>query len=154
MESSISSLLSHDESTGSSSPSASQILAKLESQTSALGHVGLLKYQRNDLSKKLQQQKTLTAAEKQNATAARKLALRLAAQIAVKEAKLKSHAEALAQVHGSNYVSARKNDATIKDLEIKLQDDLTKANALLRTLGGPESSSSKSIRAHVVHQCS
>lgn len=138
MDRSISSLSSFD---GETSLSASRIL-ELESQTSALGHVGLLKWQRNDLNKKLRQQQDLTASERKNATNARKLALRLAAQIAVKEAKLKSHSEALANAHGSNYVTARKNDAVIKDLEVKLQDDLTRANGLLRTLGGAESSAS------------
>jgi phosphopantetheinyl transferase (holo-ACP synthase) len=143
MDRSISSL-SGSGNTGDSSLSTSRILADLESKTSALGHVGLLKWQRNELNKKYLQQRELTEVEKQNAAASRKLALRLAAQIAVKEAKLKSHSEALATAHGSNYVAARKQDAVVKDLESKLQDDLARANALLRTLGGPESLSSMS----------
>jgi phosphopantetheinyl transferase (holo-ACP synthase) len=102
-----------------------------------------LRWQRNDLKKELLQQKSQTAVEKQNAASARKLALRLAAQIAVKEAQLKSHSEALTKAHGVNYTEARRTDAAIKKLELNLQDDLTRANALLRTLGGSDTASSK-----------
>ncbi|KIW00210.1 uncharacterized protein PV09_08250 [Verruconis gallopava] len=139
MDSSVSSLFRSGSSTRDSSPSSesrSKILPDLESQTSALGHVGLLKWQRNDLRKQLVRQKELTVAEKQNAAKARKLALRLAAQIAVKEASIRSHAKALQTSRGKSYVAARRSDATIKDLEAKLQDDLIRADALLRALGG------------------
>jgi phosphopantetheinyl transferase (holo-ACP synthase) len=119
-----------------------RIIADLESQTSALGHVGLLKWQRNDLRKELLQQKGLAEFERQNAANARKLALRLAAQIAVKEARLKSHAEALSKAHGNAYLVERNSDAVVKDLESKLQEDLTLANSLLRTFGGSDGISS------------
>jgi hypothetical protein len=143
MDHSISSLSSGRDSRDSSPSSERRRILNIESQTSALGHVGLLKWQRNDLRKDLLQQRGLTAVEKQNVGKARKLALRLAAQIAVKEAQLKSHAQALSKARGGQYLVARRSDAAIKELESRLQDDITRADVLLRTLGGSDSVSSE-----------
>jgi hypothetical protein len=143
MDHSISSLSSGRDSRDSSPSSERRRILNIESQTSALGHVGLLKWQRNDLRKDLLQQRGLTAVEKQNVGKARKLALRLAAQIAVKEAQLKSHAQALSKARGGQYFVARRSDAAIKELESRLQDDITRADVLLRTLGGSDSVSSE-----------
>lgn len=75
MDHSTSSLVS----TGSSSPimSRSGVLAELESNLSALGHVGLLKYSRDELRRQLQQQKLQTQQQSQAAATLRRVALRL-----------------------------------------------------------------------------
>jgi hypothetical protein len=112
------------------------VLLDLESQTSALGHVGLLKWQRNDLRKQLQQQKSLRDVEKQKASNLRRLTLRLAAQIAVKESHLRFQTDALLNVRTVGYECTRRNEKLIKDLEEKLYDDVARANILLRTLEG------------------
>jgi chromosome segregation ATPase len=78
MDHSIASLLSSG-STRSSSPSSAKrkALADLESNLSALGHVGLLKYSRDELRRQLQQQKAQTEQQSQAAATLRRVALRL-----------------------------------------------------------------------------
>jgi hypothetical protein len=155
MDSSVSSLSSRRTRESSVGPdlTRSQILADIESQTSALGHVGLLKWQRKDLQRKLVEQKDVTDAERKHASKSRKLALRLAAQIAVKEARLKDQERKLVKAHGESYVLARRSDGVIRDLEGTLKDDLTKANALLRTLGGGDSASRTFCLLFVMEFC-
>ncbi|TLD28091.1 hypothetical protein E2P81_ATG06437 [Venturia nashicola] len=75
MDQSTSSLFS----SGSPSPhtSRSGLLAELESNLSALGHVGMLKYSRDELRRQLQQQKSQTQQQSQAAATLRRIALRL-----------------------------------------------------------------------------
>lgn len=78
MDNSISSLLSGG-TTRSSSPNSSKrrILSDLESNLSALGHIGLLKYSRDELRRQLNQQKLQTEQQSQAAATLRRVALRL-----------------------------------------------------------------------------
>lgn len=75
MDQSTSSLVS----SGTSSPnmSRSRVLSELESNLSALGHVGMLKYSRDELKRQLQLQKSRTEQQSQAAATLRRVALRL-----------------------------------------------------------------------------
>jgi hypothetical protein len=95
---------------------SSSVLSQLESNTSALGRVGLLKYQREALRHQLQQQYLINKKQGQSASALRKLALRLSVQISVREAQLNNHAEALSRSRLTQYLSERENDANVKQL--------------------------------------
>lgn len=94
MDQSTSSIFSN----GTSSPnlSRSRVLSELESNLSALGHVGLLKYSRDELRRQLQQQKSQTEQQSQAAATLRRIALRLTVNGQEKQDKL---TELISTVH-------------------------------------------------------
>jgi hypothetical protein len=126
----------------------------LESNTSALGHVGLLKHQREALRNQLQQQCLINGKQKQATSSLRKLALRLSVQISVREARLKSHAEALSRSRLAQYLNEKHHDSTLKRLLTVLKGYEDQGQDLLRALdnGSPVTSKSKSLTSHAHFQ--
>jgi hypothetical protein len=121
-------------------------VSDLESNTSALGHVGLLKHQREILRNQLKQQYLINGKQKQTTSSLRKLALRLSVQISVRDASLKSHAEALSRSRLAQYLNERHHDNTLKRLLAVLKGYEDQGEDLLRTLdnnGGLTTSKSK-----------
>src|SRR5215469_7306836 len=106
----------------------------LESNTSALGHVGLLKHQREALRNQLQQQYLINGKQKQATSSLRKLALRLSVQVSVREARLKSHAEKLSRSRLAQYLNERHHDSTLKQLHAVLKGYEDQGDDLLRAL--------------------
>ena len=116
----------------------------LESNTSALGHVGLLKHQREALRSQLQQQYLITGKQKQATSSLRKLALRLSVQVSVREARLKSHAEALSKSRLARYLDERHHDNALKQLFAILKEYEDQGDHLLHTLDNESLAISKS----------
>lgn len=116
----------------------------LESNTSALGHVGLLKHQREALRNQLQQQYLINGKQKQATSSLRKLVLRLSVQVSVREARLKSHAEALSKSRLAQYLNERHHDSTSKRLLAILRSYEDQGDDLLRVLDNGSLATSKS----------
>lgn len=113
---------------------SSSALSQLESNTSALGRVGLLKHQREALRQQLQQQYLINKKQGHSASALRKLALRLSVQISVREAKLKNHAETLSRSRLTQYLSERENDVNFKQLLAILKNYERQGEDIIRAL--------------------
>lgn len=122
----------------------SKPFSDLESNTSALGHVGLLKHQREALRNQLQQQYLVNGKQQQAASSLRKLALRLSVQISVREARLKSHTEALSRSRLAQYLNERYHDSTLQQLLAVLKSYEDQGEDLLQALdnGAPDTSKS------------
>jgi hypothetical protein len=113
------------------------------SNTSSLGRVGLLKYQREALRQQLLQQYLINNKQGESVSALRKLALRLSIQISVREARLKDHAAALSRSRLTQYLSERQKDDNVKELLGVLKDYERQAEDIIRTLderSGPSKS--------------
>jgi hypothetical protein len=109
-------------------------MADLESNLSALGHVGIVKYQRDLLRNELKQLKVQTDQQKSSAVALRRLALRLAVQVSVKESSINRHADALSRSRLTQYVDGHQKDATIAQLQSSIHDYQSQGEDLLRLL--------------------
>ncbi|QDS72531.1 hypothetical protein FKW77_000285 [Venturia effusa] len=79
-------------------------LSRPESPLSSLGHLGLIRSQRNALQSELRQQQESAAEAKKAISSLRRLALRLAVRISVKEANIASHSKALAKARMNQYL--------------------------------------------------
>jgi hypothetical protein len=79
-------------------------LKRPESPLSTSGHLGLVRNQRNALQTELRHQQDAAADAKKSISSLRKLALRLAVRISVKEANIASHSKALAKARMSQYL--------------------------------------------------
>lgn len=79
-------------------------LTRPESPLSSIGHLGLIRNQRNALQSELRQQQASAADAKKSISSLRKLALRLAVRISVKEANIASHSKALAKARMNQYL--------------------------------------------------
>jgi cell division protein FtsB len=101
---------------------------------SNIGSLGLVRGQRNVLQSQLKVQQTATIEAKRSVSSLRKLALRLAVHISVKEARLASHARALAQSRLSQYVVQRNQQDQIDKLAAALQETEQQAQQLLEGL--------------------
>jgi len=132
---------------------SSALLAHLESNTSALGHVGLLKHQREALRHQLQQQYLVNKKQAQSSSTLRKLALRLSVQISLREARLKNLAEALSRSRLTQYLSERDYDANVKQLLEVLKTYERHGEDIIRALDEDEVAASKStfrdLKKHV-----
>lgn len=114
--------------------STSLPVVDLESNLSALGHVGIVKHQRNALRRELEQQQLRSDEQKQTSASLRRLSLRLAVQISVKEARIASHAQALSRSRSAQYTSSRGKDTAIVQLQSDFEDYRHQAQELLKTL--------------------
>lgn len=106
----------------------------LESNLSALGHVGLVKHQRNLLRQELEQQRLQTDEQRNAAASLRRLTLRLAVQLSVKEARIASHNQALSRSRSTLYKTSREKDSTIDELQFGLKEYQRQAKDLLNIL--------------------
>ncbi|TID27942.1 putative major antigen-like protein [Venturia nashicola] len=79
-------------------------LSRPESPLASLGHLGLIRSQRNALQSELRHYQESTADAKKSISSLRKLALRLAVRISVKEADIASHSKALAKARMTQYL--------------------------------------------------
>ncbi|KAE9962914.1 hypothetical protein EG328_011924 [Venturia inaequalis] len=79
-------------------------LTRPESPLSSLGHLALVRSQRNALQSELQHHQDSAADAKKSISSLRKLALRLAVRISVKEANIASHSKALAKARMDQYL--------------------------------------------------
>jgi hypothetical protein len=135
-----------------SSPSSStsgkktSVSSELESNLSALGHVGIVKYQRDALRTQLNGQRLQTEREKQTAASLRRLTLRLAAQVSVKEARINSNAQALARSRLTQYVGSRQKDDVITQLQNGNREYHRQAQELLKILSDGASDRSQGTR--------
>src|SRR5579871_2959295 len=118
--------------------------SNLESNTSALGHVGLLKHQREALRNQLQQQYLINGKQKKTTSSLRKLALRLLVQVSLREERLKSHAETLSRTRLAQYLNERQHDSTLKRFLTVLKGYEDQGEDLLRILDNGALAASKS----------
>ena len=98
-----------------------QKLAKLESNLSALGHSGLVKLQRDLLITELRKQTHLTDHARESASSLRRLALRLAIHVSVKDSKLNSTSKALSRSHLHHYHDSHDSEVYAKQLRSVLK---------------------------------
>jgi predicted nucleic acid-binding Zn-ribbon protein len=90
-----------------------------ESPLSSLGHIGLVRNQRNALHAELRSHEDAAIEAKRSISSLRKLALRLAVRISVREAHIASHARSLARSRMSQYLAERGTSPSA-ELEKKL----------------------------------
>jgi chromosome segregation ATPase len=76
-----------------------------ESPLSNLGHIGLVRSQRNALNDELRTHEEAAIEAKRSISSLRKLALRLAVRISVREAQIASHTQSLARSRMSQYLA-------------------------------------------------
>ncbi|RDW65188.1 hypothetical protein BP5796_09880 [Coleophoma crateriformis] len=122
------------------------------SNLSALGslaHLGLVKHERNALRSELNVQHSAIESQKELISALRKLALRLAVHISVKDARIESHEHEIGHLRQSEDVRSRELAATLEDVEysITLHEHLTSELFNLASELVPSSSSNQ-----VLHQ--
>lgn len=86
------------------------------SELSSKGHLGLLKDQREKLRDELRATRNTNAAQKASLSSHRRVAFRLAADIAVKRARLESYARALKDTRKAGYETAKSHEAYIAEL--------------------------------------
>jgi DNA repair exonuclease SbcCD ATPase subunit len=84
-----------------------------ESPLSSIGHLGLVRGQRNALRAELRSHEEAAVQAKQSISSLRKLALRLAVRISVKEARISTHARLLAQARMEKYLAERNSPHTL-----------------------------------------
>jgi hypothetical protein len=123
--------------TRDSSPSSGKgklVSPELESNLSALGHVGIVKYQRDALRVELGHERLQKERQRQAAASLRRLTLRLAAQVSVKEARVISNAQALSRSRATHYASSREKDGVITQLQSGLLEYQRQAQELYKIL--------------------
>ncbi|KAF2751517.1 hypothetical protein M011DRAFT_117415 [Sporormia fimetaria CBS 119925] len=101
---------------------------------SSLAHLSLVKNQRNSLLVKLDAQRIASAEAKASASALRRLALRLAVNISVKEKQIAETAKKLANSRTSDYKASRKAEKRIQNLTESLREEERKSRDILDTL--------------------
>lgn len=90
---------------------------------SGLAHLSLIKNQRNALRSELRAQKVASAEAKASVTALRRLAFRLAVNIAVKERQISHAVQQLATHRKADYVESRNAEKQIADLKRSLREE-------------------------------
>jgi hypothetical protein len=123
--------------TRDSSPSLGKggpVSSELESNLSALGHVGIVKHQRDTLRVELAHERLQKERQKQAAASLRRLTLRLTAQVSVKEARITNSAQALSRSRATQYASSREKDGVISQLQSGLHEYQRQAQELLKIL--------------------
>ena len=110
-------------------------LDELESNLSALGHVGLVKHQRDLLRTELRKQTYLTDHARQSASSLRKLVLRLAVQVSARDSKLDNNTKALAHARLHRYLDGRASESQTQQLLSILRQYEQQGQALLEELG-------------------
>jgi chromosome segregation ATPase len=120
--------------------------SELDSQLSALGHVGLVNHFRNGLKQDL-------VHEKLSSSAYRKLSFRLAAQVAARDARLLRHEKLIAASQLTNYVRSRKEDSMIDRLMATIEVYEEQGQSLWKTLSlwSNSSISSDPVRAPLIY---
>ncbi|RDW59444.1 hypothetical protein BP6252_12531 [Coleophoma cylindrospora] len=126
------------------------------SNLSALGslaHLGLVKHERNALRSELNVQHSAIESQKELISALRKLALRLAVHISVKDARIESHEHEIGHLRQSEDVRSRELAATLEDVEysITLHEHLT--SELFNLASEPDPTSSSNQVLHQFRSC-
>lgn len=115
---------------GSSTPANDDLLSPL----SNLAHLSLVKNQRNSLRSELKVQRVAGAQAKASVTSLRRLALRLAVNISVKEKQIATTARSLANSRKSDYIATRNAEKRIDMLMQSLKEEEHKNRDILESL--------------------
>ncbi|KAF2141348.1 uncharacterized protein K452DRAFT_318985 [Aplosporella prunicola CBS 121167] len=101
---------------------------------STLGHLGLVKGQRDGYRSELKLHESAAVQTKQHVSALRKLAFRLAVNISLKETKIAQSARTLAQSRNNSYIHSRKHESRIAELQKTLALHEQRNKDLLKNL--------------------
>jgi hypothetical protein len=99
-----------------------------------LAHLSLVKNQRNSLRSELKAQRAAGAQAKASVASLRRLALRLAVNISLKEKQIATTARSLANSRKSDYVATRNAEQRIETLMESLKEEEHKNREILESL--------------------
>jgi len=117
-----------------SGPSATTINDATLAPLANLAHLSLIKNQRNSLRSELQVQRVAGAQAKASVASLRRLALRLAVNISVKERQIATAAQTLATSRKSDYIATRNAEKRIETLMESLKEEELKNREILESL--------------------